>query len=436
MDYKASEFLMESMKDLFADRIKLSPELTETIKPETMFLLLEALRLIGIASVTISHDGSLKYSESKDMAPLIIEDQKRKRNQGKVGEFLHVLDLVGDGKMDLADAESFLAETFLQQGKIDEAMDTIDIIEKTPISNIVPKNVGRIFRIKGALSFYKGDYEGSINYLNKAVEKCELSDDIDCVAFSLLGLGNVYSAKGDYEEAFQKYERSFILFKEKEFLQGMAKIKINLSYTYSKMGLLQKSTEANKEALILSQRLKDPFLLEECYLNRSALLLVLGMHEDAYESVMSSYLLSLETMNKRVFHLSRLLILSIDIAFQRRNLTYHFIEEAIEYFSETENQIELAFCNEVVSEYYIANGMNGETKSLANITINRYAEFKDLAGVVSAGTKLLRTMVIYKATPEIIKETYKNITNMLKNTKLNQMFKKYTSEFLTKNYQL
>ncbi len=436
MDYKASEFLMESMKDLFADRIKLSPELTETIKPETMFLLLEALRLIGIASVTISHDGSLKYSESKDMAPLIIEDQKRKGNQGKVGEFLHVLDLVGDGKMDLADAESFLAETFLQQGKIDEAMDTIDIIEKTPISNIVPKNIGRIFRIKGALSFYKGDYEGSINYLNKAVEKCELSDDIDCVAFSLLGLGNVYSAKGDYEEAFQKYERSFILFKEKEFLQGMAKIKINLSYTYSKMGLLQKSTEANKEALILSQRLKDPFLLEECYLNRSALLLVLGMHEDAYESVMSSYLLSLETMNKRVFHLSRLLILSIDIAFQRRNLTYHFIEEAIEYFSETENQIELAFCNEVVSEYYIANGMNGETKSLANITINRYAEFKDLAGVVSAGTKLLRTMVIYKATPEIIKETYKNITNMLKNTKLNQMFKKYTSEFLTKNYQL
>ena len=436
MDYKASEFLMESMKDLFADRIKLSPELTETIKPETMFLLLEALRLIGIASVTISHDGSLKYTESKDMAPLIIEDQKRKRNQGKVGEFLHVLDLVGDGKMDLADAESFLAETFLQQGKIDEAMDTIDIIEKTPISNIVPKNIGRIFRIKGALSFYKGDYEGSINYLNKAVEKCELSDDIDCVAFSLLGLGNVYSAKGDYEEAFQKYERSFILFKEKEFLQGMAKIKINLSYTYSKMGLLQKSTEANKEALILSQRLKDPFLLEECYLNRSALLLVLGMHEDAYESVMSSYLLSLETMNKRVFHLSRLLILSIDIAFQRRNLTYHFIEEAIEYFSETENQIELAFCNEVVSEYYIANGMNGETKSLANITINRYAEFKDLAGVVSAGTKLLRTMVIYKATPEIIKETYKNITNMLKNTKLNQMFKKYTSEFLTKNYQL
>ncbi len=436
MDYKASDFLMESMKDLFADRIKLSPELTETIKPETMFLLLEALRLIGIATVTISHDGSLKYTESKDMAPLIIEDQKRKRNQGKVGEFLHVLDLVGEGKMDLADAESFLAETFLQQGKIDEAMDTIDIIEKTPISNIVPKNVGRIFRIKGALSFYKGDYEGSINYLNKAVEKCELSDDIDCVAFSLLGLGNVYSAMGQYEEAFQKYERSFILFKEKDFLQGMAKIKINLSYTYSKMGLLQKSTEANKEAIILSQRLNDPFLLEECYLNRSALLLVLGMHEDAYESIMNSYLLSLETMNKRVFHLSRLLILSIDISFKRKNLTYHFIEEAIQYFKESENEVDLAFCNEIIGEYYIANGMNEETRSLTNITINRYDDLKDLASLVSAGTKLLRTMIIYQSTPQLIKETYKNVLSHLKNTKLSQMFKKYTSEFLTKNYQL
>ena len=435
MDYKASDFLMESMKDLFEDRIKLSPELTETIKPETMFLLLEALRLIGIASVTISHDGSLKYSESKDMAPLIIEDQKRKRNQGKVGEFLHVLDLVGDGKMDLADAEGFLAETFLQQGKIDEAMDTIDIIEKTPISNIVPKNIGRIFRIKGALSFYKGDYEGSINYLNKAVEKCELSDDIDCVASSLLSLGNVYSAKGDYEDAFQKYERSYILFKEKDYLPGMARIKVNLSYTYSKMGLLQKSSEANKEAILLSQRLNDPFLLEACYLNRSALLLVLGMHEEAFETVMSAYLISLETMNKRVFHLSRLLIFSIDVASQRKNLTYHFVEEAIEYFTQTDNEVDLSFCNEMVCEYYIANQMYEETRSITAITINKYDTLNDLASVVSAGTKLLRTMVIYKAPPEVIKETYKIIKIHLNNTKLYQMFKKYTSEFLTKNYQ-
>lgn len=435
MDYKASDFLMESMKDLFEDRIKLSPELTETIKPETMFLLLEALRLIGIASVTISHDGSLKYSESKDMAPLIIEDQKRKRNQGKVGEFLHVLDLVGDGKMDLADAESFLAETFLQQGKIDEAMDTIDIIEKTPISNIVPKNIGRIFRIKGALSFYKGDYQESIDNLNRAIEKCELLDDIDCVASSLLSLGNVYSAKGDYEEAFQKYERSYILFKEKDYLPGMARIKVNLSYTYSRMGLLQKSTEANKEAILLSQRLNDPFLLEACYLNRCSVLLVLGMHEEAYESVMNSYLLSLETMNKRVFHLSRLMILSIDIASQRKNLTYHFIEEAIEYFSQTGNEVDLSFCYEILSEYYIANGMNGETRSLSLIAINKYSEIHELAGVVSAATKLLRTMIIYKTQPETIKETYKRASNILKNTKLFQMFKKYTSEFLTKNYQ-
>ena len=435
MDYKASDFLMESMKDLFEDRIKLSPELTETIKPETMFLLLEALRLIGIASVTISHDGSLKYRESKDMAPLIIEDQKRKRNQGKVGEFLHVLDLVGDGKMDLADAESFLAETFLQQGKIDEAMDTIDIIEKTPISNIVPKNIGRIFRIKGALSFYKGDYQESIDNLNRAIEKCELLDDIDCVASSLLSLGNVYSAKGDYEEAFQKYERSYILFKEKDYLPGMARIKVNLSYTYSRMGLLQKSTEANKEAILLSQRLNDPFLLEACYLNRCSVLLVLGMHEEAYESVMNSYLLSLETMNKRVFHLSRLMILSIDIASQRKNLTYHFIEEAIEYFSQTGNEVDLSFCYEILSEYYIANGMNGETRSLSLIAINKYSEIHELAGVVSAATKLLRTMIIYKTQPETIKETYKRASNILKNTKLFQMFKKYTSEFLTKNYQ-
>jgi len=159
------------------------------------------------------------------------------------------------------------------------------------------------------------------------------------------------------------------------------------------------------------------------------------MHEEAFETVMSAYLISLETMNKRVFHLSRLLIFSIDVASQRKNLTYHFVEEAIEYFTQTDNEVDLSFCNEMVCEYYIANQMYQETRSIIAITINKYDTLNDLASVVSAGTKLLRTMVIYRTPPEVIKETYKIIKLHLNNTKLYQMFKKYTSEFLTKNYQ-
>ena len=130
------------------------------------------------------------------------------------------------------------------------------------------------------------------------------------------------------------------------------------------------------------------------------------------------------------------MILSIDIAFKRRNLTYHFVEEAVAYFTETENEVDLAFCNELITEYYIANGMQEETRSMANITLNTYDSLSDLASLVSASTKLLRIMIIYKTPQEIIKETYKKATTHLKNTKLFQMFKKYTSEFLTKNYQL
>jgi tetratricopeptide (TPR) repeat protein len=240
---------------------------------------------------------------------------------------------------------------------------------------------------------------------------------------------------GNYEEAFQKYERAYLLFKERDNLQGMARIKINQSYTYSKMGQLLRSTEANQEAIELCERVKDIPLLQAAYLNRSALLLVLGRHRDAYETTMSSYYLSLETGNKRIFHLARLSMLAIDISARKPNLEYQFLKEAIEYFEDISSEIDLAYCHDILTQYYVANSMHQETRFAVNNVIALYSKILDYVGLEAAGITILRTMVTYKTDKSLIKETNESISNSLKNTRLLGEYKEYIKQFLNKNYQ-
>jgi tetratricopeptide (TPR) repeat protein len=240
---------------------------------------------------------------------------------------------------------------------------------------------------------------------------------------------------GNYEEAFQKYERAYLLFKERDNLQGMARIKINQSYTYSKMGQLLRSTEANQEAIELCERVKDIPLLQAAYLNRSALLLVLGRHRDAYETTMSSYYLSLETGNKRIFHLARLSMLAIDISARKPNLEYQFLKEAIEYFEDISSEIDLAYCHDILTQYYIANALYEETRfSLRNV-LDAFTKTKDYVGLEAAGITILRTMVVYGSDSSLIKETNKILTKSLEHTQLIKDYKEYVKQFLTKDYQ-
>jgi tetratricopeptide (TPR) repeat protein len=430
MDYKASDQVLESLREIFEEQVRASPDLTETIKPDAMFLLLESLRFLGIASVRVEKGGIPRYEVNKGSAPVIIDEQKKRKNSGKLAEILTKVDLINTGKLTLSDAEIFLAETFLQEGKVDEALDTLEILEKTQLSNQVFANIGKISRIKGAIEFFKGDHEASIKFLEDAVRQSEITDDIECVASSLLGLGNVYGSMGNYEEAFQKYERAFLLFKERDNLQGMARIKINQSYTYSKMGQLLRSTEANQEAIELCERVRDIPLLQYAYLNRSALLLVLGRYKDAFETTMSSYYLSLETGNKRIYHLARLSMLSIDISGRKQKLEFQFLKEAIDYFTDISSEIDLAYCQDIMTQYYIANSMYQEITFSLNAMLEMYSKIQDFVGLEAAGIQILRIMIIYKTDSSLIKETNKRITKALENTRLIKEYKEYIKQFL------
>ena len=54
MDYKASDQVLESLREIFEDQVRASPDLTETIKPDAMFLLL-IIRLLDMKGLFAFH---------------------------------------------------------------------------------------------------------------------------------------------------------------------------------------------------------------------------------------------------------------------------------------------------------------------------------------------------------------------------------------------
>ena len=48
MDYKASDQVLESLREIFEDQVRASPDLTETIKPDAMFMLLNVIVSLAV----------------------------------------------------------------------------------------------------------------------------------------------------------------------------------------------------------------------------------------------------------------------------------------------------------------------------------------------------------------------------------------------------
>ena len=435
MEYHVAEELEEYLRDLFKEQITIGPELTETVKPDVIIVLLETMRFLGIAKVEVQKDGTLDYSALKGNAPIIIEEKKKRKESGKVFELLQLLDKVNEGTMMLSEVEIFVAETFLDEGKIDDVMDTLEILDKTPISNEVPSNAGRLSRIRGAISYFQADFEASARYFNDGAQKCELADDMQGVALNLLGYGNTKAVTGNFDQAFTTYDRAYVLFREKNDLKGMAKIKVNQAYFYSKMGHLKDSNQAHEEAIHLLLRLDDKADLQLAYSNRSAVLLTLGQHKEAYETTMGAYYLSTETSNNRMFHIARLTMVHIDISAMKSKLDFPFITEALAYFRDIGSEVDLSFAYEVLVEYYIANVMYNEFSVAFSQMLAQYVQNKDSVGLVAAGIKLMRVMVIYQTSKELMKKAYASIKESLGDKKLIEEFDRYVLEFWPKSYQ-
>ena len=380
--FKAQKNLLDFAKELFQDRYSPSESLAEQ---DLFSLLLEVMRFLNIASVSFGKDGVVNYEMAKDHAPVILGNIGKYHEESSFRKVIEKVDLVVSKKIDLYDFETFMAEIYVDDGRIEEASDTIKILTKN--MNIPGrKPSGRLYRVMGTVDFFLGNLDTSKDEFEKSLELCNIDNDNDCVGSAYLGLGNIYGVMSSNTSAIEYYDRAFASFRETDNKKGMAKAKINLSYVFARTGDIWESNVANSESLELLIKSADKNLLQMAYLNKTSMLLAHGEYREASESVMNAYYISTETENRRIFHLVRLAITDIDISRQKSPIK-SYIVKALRYFKKMSSPMDIAHCYATLAEFHISDKKAEYAVHFIRKSIGISLKVGDVASLVSAGIK-------------------------------------------------
>ena len=423
--FKAQKNLLDFAKELFQDRYSPSESLAEQ---DLFSLLLEVMRFLNIASVSFGKDGVVNYEMAKDHAPVILGNIGQYHEESSFSKVIEKVDLVVSKKIDLYDFETFMAEIYVDDGRIEEASDTIKILTKN--MNIPGrKPSGRLYRVMGTVDFYLGHIETSKDEFERSLELCNIDNDNDCVGSAYLGLGNIYGVMSSNASAIEYYDRAFASFRETDNKKGMAKAKINLSYVFARTGEIWESNVANSESMELLFKSNDKSLLQFAYLNRTSMLIAHGEYREASESVMNTYYTCTETENRRVFHLARLAMTDIDISRQKPSFKSYIIK-ALGYFKRISSQIDIAHCYATLAEFHIADKNTDYAVHFMRKSIAVSLKIGDVASVVSAGIKIMRVAVIHKTNETIILKIHKIMLENLTDKRFLKMYSDIVKQFL------
>jgi len=423
--FKAQKNLLDFARELFDGKFTVD---NAGLSEEDLFsILLEVMRFLNIATISFSKDGTVNYELAKDHAPVILG------NIGKNGEesFRNVIervDLVIQKKIELYDFETFMAETYVDEGRIEEASDTIKILNKNLVKPDRPTS-GRIYRVMGTVDFFLGNIDLAKAEFERSMELCDEENDNECVGSALLGIGNILSVQADNNSAAQYYDRAFSSFMEVGNKKGMAKSKINLSYAFARMGNIWDSNVANVESLNLLLKIRDKNLLQSSYLNRSSMLIAHGEYREASESIMNAYYVCMETGNKRIFHLTRLAMTDIEIS-RQRNPVKSYIIKALHYFKKISSLIDIAHCYATLAEYHISDRRTKDAVHYIKKSVLYSLKIHDLASIVSAGIKILRVSVIYKIDKEVILDIHGFLLENITDKRFSKMYYDIVKQFL------
>lgn len=429
MALRISRELIDSLKELFHENENLFLTDSEQTQADAMVMLLEIMRYLGLAKVSIESDGTVSYEPVREHAPLVVDVQGDNSGKPSMGDLMEKVNQAISGKMDMFDFETYIAENFLDQGRIEETLETIELMEKVYKHSSDSKALGRFERLKGAIHFFRGELGKAKKLFEKAESLCLDKGDTEGVGLANLGIGNILGSLNEVKEAEVAYDKAYVCFREVESTKGMAKVKGNLSYLYSRNGMIRESTTVGYEAIRMLVKLNDKNNLQNLYLNRAVMLASHGNYRDAFENTMDAYYISLETGNDRVFHLSRLQMAEIDIALRKKNVNKQNIDNSVAFFKGMNYSNDLGFAYGVLSLYYI--GISEEKLAIHNMEmcIKTYDKIKDYMGMVAIGIRLMRMMVIHKTPLPLLRKVNSQIKKTLLEDQWITMYDDYVSIF-------
>lgn len=421
MSLRISRELLDTLKELSEENQNLFRKSSGS-ENDIMVLLLEILRYLGLARVSLEKDGTMNYEPTREHAPLVLSDESHEMTNPDMGDFLQKVDLVVSEKMDMFDFETYLAETFFDQGRLEETIVTVEMLERVYMKNTSSRMLGRFERLVGAIHFLKGQVKEAKAHFERSRTLCEDIGDTEGLALAYLALANLEGNKNSVQEAELLYDRAYVLFREVESEKGMAKVKVNLSYLYSRNGMLKESTRLAFESIQILTRLRDINTLQFAFLNRAVLLASHGDYRETFENVNNAYYMSQQTSNSRVLHLSSLQEIEMDLITKRRKTSVEAIQRSINFFKENELIQDLSFAYCVLTEYYITKAESQKVIESAQLMMDTCLSVEDYASLVAGGARVMRAAIIFMLDDDTIKSIHTMIRKGLREQKFNKMY--------------
>ena len=119
--------------------------------------------------------------------------------------------------------------------------------ERFQVKSIALGNIGNIYSDKG-------DLEEALKYLNESLFIAREIEYSKVEANSLNSIGNIYSAQGNLGEALKYYEEALVIHREIGYRLGEAISLGNIGDLYSKKGELDKALKYLKESLVILEK--------------------------------------------------------------------------------------------------------------------------------------------------------------------------------------
>lgn len=396
---------------------------------EVIQAMLETMRFFGVTNLRVDEEESLRYSFSKEFAPFLVSSNDKSTGELEFRKVTDQLDLFLKNKITLLEFEFQLALQFLDHSRADDTLMTLDIIENMDPGSKSKKLESVRSRAIGIKEFLSGNISKSMLHFKRALEIGMEIDDTECVAGSYLALGNVYASLGENEQANTYHENAFLAYNEIGNIKGMGRSKNNLAFTCMRMGLFKEAIHTWKEAIDLLTKANDQNTLQLAHLNMGELMTTFGYYKDGLESAMDAYQLSLETGNKRTFHLARVMMTTIDIYSRKHPPSKRFIVEALQYMKQLNFFLNVPYCYEALALYHIYSGNSEMMLKSFKKAISGYAANADTHSVIGAGITFMRTGIIYKLSKKDLLEANIIVKNKLNNKKDWDRYRSTVSQF-------
>jgi tetratricopeptide (TPR) repeat protein len=103
-------------------------------------------------------------------------------------------------------------------------------------------NLGRIYLELSIIKRVKGEYEASLEYIQKSIHTYEQAENYERVSIALNSLANIYLEKGQYSLALENYHKSFELIQNEKRTDFYYLVKHNLARIYIILNFYDKSS--------------------------------------------------------------------------------------------------------------------------------------------------------------------------------------------------